>query len=122
MLLRLIARHRDGKVAEENSRLRSALVEARGDAGRHAASLVRAIKRRDAAEDALVEFRDAIRAAHAALVKDNHRLRECGLLAAADLIEHNINGEGLDFPDAEEAAKHIRQVAAEMADRKVLAR
>lgn len=116
MLLDLIAahvaRHRDAALAAENSRLRAEVCEVRAESTRRALRAAQATRDASRASQALAEFRSDIRDAHAILVTDNHRLRACGLLAAADMIEHNIDGHGLDFPDAAAAAAHFRKVAA----------
>ncbi|WP_405019596.1 hypothetical protein OHV05_24670 [Kitasatospora sp. NBC_00070] len=112
LLARLIARRRDAGLAAENADLRNRLAEVRFDNLRYAQRAVAADRRGNEAQRALAQFRAGIAEAHAALAADNKRLRDCGLLAAADLIEHNINGTGLDFADAEDAAAHLRRVAA----------
>lgn len=115
MLARLIAQHRDAGLAAENAELQNLLAEVRFDNLRYARRAVAADRSADAALGALAQFRADIAGAHSALLADNKKLRNCGLLAAADLIEHNVNGSGLDFADAEDAARHFRQVAAKQA-------
>jgi len=115
IIARHIARHRDQQLALDNSRLRSDIVDLRGQNRSLADRAVRADRAADRAfEEAgevIKSFSDGIRDAHAILIEENEQLRIAGYLAAADLIEHNVNGAGLDFADAEDAARHLRTMA-----------
>lgn len=75
MLTQLIARHRDAKLAADNTRLRAELIEARAERTKLAADRVKAIRRADGAEQALEDYRAEIRSAHAGLVAQVSSLR-----------------------------------------------